>query len=369
MAKHLWCSGATDTTGMALALALGITSTKTKPRNIVAGDLIIGWGAKTDAATLMNNATIWNHPDKIRDNRNKLESLQKMMADNRLSSHIAKFVASGDAMRSIGRADGVKLPLIGRTNYHQGGKGLWICLTKAHVDQAITSGAQYFQEFIDIKDEYRLHVMFGEVVYAVKKTANPEPNSWIASRKEKIEEYAAKNEWVLDQETLNRALSVLVKEAQLPDYIVRSNRRGWKFVSVNTNNLNAALKAAAIHTVATIGLQFGAVDCAMDSGNRPYIIEVNSGPGLQGTAFDKYVEVFRAKIAEFDVEQRRREDPPVRRAVRAAGNAVRRAVGAAAMEEVQEAQAVNEDALVHLMNAVRNPEEARRVLDLMARRR
>ena len=369
MAKHLWCSGATDTTGMALAQALSITGTKTKPRNIGAGDLIIGWGAKTESAVRLENATVWNHPDAIRHNRNKFASLQKMLADNRLSSHIAKFVAAGDAVRSIGRADGIKLPLIGRTNYHQGGKGLWICLTKAHIDQAISSGAQYFQEFIDIKDEYRLHVMFGEVVYAVKKTANPEPQSWIASRKEKIDEYAAKNGWILNQETLDRALSVLVKEAQLPDYIVRSNRRGWKFVSVNINNLNAALKAAAINTVDTIGLQFGAVDCAMDNANNPYIIEVNSGPGLQSTAFEKYVEVFRAKIAEFDAAQRRREDPPVRRAARAAGNAVRRAVGAAAAEEVQEDQVVNEDALVHLMNAVRNPEEARRVLDLMARRR
>ena len=98
----------------------------------------------------------------------------------------------------------------------------------------------------------------------------------------------------------------------------------------------------------------------MDITDHPFIIEVNTGPGLQGTSFNKYVEAFRTKIAELEA--------PVRRPIaNRAANRVRRAVGADNVEHGQDNVAVNDEALVHIMNAVRNPEEARRVLDLMGR--
>ena len=48
MSKHIWYSGATDITGKALSEALNLTGTKTKPRRILQGDIIIGWGTKTN---------------------------------------------------------------------------------------------------------------------------------------------------------------------------------------------------------------------------------------------------------------------------------------------------------------------------------
>jgi len=368
MTKHIWYSGATDITGDALKDALSLTGTKTKPRNIRQGDIIIGWGTKTKENVNLGRAHVLNHPNKIRNNRDKLKSLETMAADRNLASSIATFCASERVSRELANGN-MTLPLVGRTKFHQGGKGFWLCLTKQHVDKAITDGAQYFQTYIDIKDEYRLHVAFGNVIYAVKKVESPAEASWITQRKEKIANYAGKNNVDLDDPTLDYVLKRLVKEAGLPDRIVRSNRRGWKFSNVRISNVSTALKNAAVKSVEISGLDFGAVDCAISASGSSFIIEINSGPGLQGTALQKYIDAFSAKIAELERPAR---PNAVRRAAAAAGGAVRRAVGADGINEDAQVPApaanVNDAAMVHMMNAVQSPEEARMVLDLMRQR-
>lgn len=353
---YLWFSGATDVTGRALAEALGIEGTREQPR-LRRGDVLIGWGTKiNNDVNIPNGVTVYNHPNAIRTNRNKLKALEIMHQDNNINNAIAKFAKSDNIIVKI-RNNELKLPLIGRTKYHQGGKGLWICLTKSHVEAAIDDGAAYFQEYIDVDTEYRLHVAFGRVIHAVKKVANDNVNHWIEQRKEKILDYAAKNEWNLDNGTIDKVLQIISKEVIIPDRIVRSNRRGWTFRSVALNNISNRLKEVAINAVAAIGLDFGAADCAKDTNNNPYIIEINSGPGLQGTAFDKYVAAFRAEL---------NDERPQRR--------VRRAVGAEEVEADQEQRIepvdnINDEGLIRVIRNVRNDEEARAVLDLIMRRR
>jgi hypothetical protein len=129
---------------------------------------------------------------------------------------------------------------------------------------------------------------------------------------------------------------------------------------VALNNLSAPLKNAAVKSVEVLGLDFGAVDCCIDMANHPWIIEINSGPGLQGTTLDKYVAAFKKKIAEIQ----RPAAAPARRAP--ARRNARNAVGAEQAAEVEAAPAgnVGDDQLRLLMNAVNTPEEARRVLDI-----
>jgi len=366
MEKYIWYSGATDITGKVLEESLHLTGIKTRPRTVHQGDIIIGWGAKTRENVDLSRATVLNHPDKIRLNRDKLKSLETMSANRNLAANIATFCASGRVSQELANGHLV-LPLVGRTKFHQGGKGFWLCLTKQHVDKAIADGAQYFQTYVDIKDEYRLHVAFGRVIYAVKKIENPTETGWITQRKQVINDYAVKNNVTLDGPTIDYVLKRLVKEASLPDRIVRSNKRGWKFSNVRLSNLGSPLKNAAIKSVEVSGLDFGAVDCAISADNTAFIIEINSGPGLQGTALQKYVEAFTAKLAELE-----RPAPVRRNPVRAAVNAVGRAVGAASAERTAPAALpatnVDDAAMVHMMNAVQSPEEARMVLDLMRSR-
>lgn len=359
MSKHIWYSGATDITGKALAEALNLTGTKTKPANISQGDIILGWGTKTKDNINLGMATVLNHPDKIRDNRNKLKSLKTMYANANLKASIATFCTAGDVSGQLDNKR-MKLPLVGRTKFHQGGKGFWLCLTKQHVSKAIADGAQYFQSYIDIKDEYRLHIAFGSVIYAVKKIENANEAGWIAQRKEKILDYAKKNNVNMNDATLDYVLKRLVKEAVLPDRIVRSNKRGWKFSSIRLNNLIVALKNAAVKSVEVVGLDFGAVDCAISADGLPYIIEINSGPGLQGTALQKYIDAFSAKIAAIHQPPKQKLIP---KAVAAVGNVVKNAVGAAGVVDMQAKDAPAIDAgMALLMRNVKTNEEAEAVI-------
>jgi glutathione synthase/RimK-type ligase-like ATP-grasp enzyme len=370
MTIHIWYSGATDITGRALAEALEVNGTKQRPQNVNPNDIVIGWGTKIDRDINFAHGNIINHPNAIRKNRNKFKALGLMKADRDLAGNIANFCKADQVRQQIQQGNMV-LPLVSRRNYHQGGKGFWLCVCESHVDHAIHEGSEYFQTFIDIADEYRLHVFDGKVIYAVKKVENATEAGWVNQRKEKIADYAQKNNIQLDQATLDCALARLYKEQHLPDRIIRSNKRGWKFSSVAIRNLSVALKNAAIKSVSAIGLDFAAVDCCLDVNNHPWIIEANSGPGLQGTTLEKYIEAFREKIAAIQrPAQARAERPAARRQAPRA----RRAVGAevanvdlANVDPADQPQVnvqVNDEALRLLMNEVRDANEARRVLDI-----
>lgn len=363
MTVRIWDSPATDVTGRNLATNLRGEESRTKPR-AVAGDIVIGWGAKTDAATeFAAGITVLNHPDAIRKNRNKYSALTLMNDNRELADNIKAFCKANAVIAAL-NTHNMELPVIGRKNYHQGGEGFWLCLTNAQVESAIAAGAQYFQNYIDIADEFRLHVFGDNVIYAVKKVENATKEGWVSQRVDKVTDYAQKNNVAIDQATMNYVLGIIYGEHQLPDKIVRSNKRGWKFSSVRLNTLNNDLKAAAVRAVKAIGLDFGAVDCCIDNAGHVWIIEVNSAPGLEGTTLEKYTEAFQAKIAEIQ------RPAAANRAAR--GGRQNRVVAAAEIEQVIHAEhpapagnVVDPARFRMMMNAVNSPEEARRLLDLM----
>jgi glutathione synthase/RimK-type ligase-like ATP-grasp enzyme len=290
---YIYYSGATDVTGKKLQEALDITGGTTKPKT--AKKLIIGWGAKTKDSVNLGKTTVLNHPDKIRDNRNKFKTLQALRNAN---VKVADFVKSSDVITAIGNNNSINLPLIGRTNFHQGGKGFWLCLTKHQINDAIHKGAQYFQNYLSIKDEFRLHIFEDELLYAVKKVQRSNiAEAFKEQHGDKIRTSAQKGNKELDNGTVDYVLEKLAGRLQPdPDMIVRSNMRGWKFSHVKT--IDNALKEEAIKSLKAIGLTFGAVDCCIDEDGNPWIIEINSGPGLDGTPFKAYVDMFTAKIDE-----------------------------------------------------------------------
>ena len=290
---YIYYSGPTDDTGKRLAEALGAKHGNTKPA-AKTGMIVVGWGCKTKDRVAMKQHTVLNHPDKIRTNRDKLKTLSVLKA---AGIPVADFVNAGDVLTALSDArSAISLPLIGRKKYHQGGKDFWTCLTRGQVQKAIGQGAEYFQNYLDIVDEYRLHVFNGRVINMQKKT---ERSNMTAAYKEqhgtRISNIADKNKIALDKNTMEYVLENLGKREERPDQIIKSNIRGWKFSQIKT--AKAELKEAAVNAVKAIGLDFGAVDCCMAEGGKPYIIEVNSGPGLQGTPFDAYVAAFKDAIA------------------------------------------------------------------------
>jgi glutathione synthase/RimK-type ligase-like ATP-grasp enzyme len=275
--------------------ALGCKGGRKKPANKDVC-MVIGWGAKTKDNVALGSIPVLNHPDKIRDNRNKLGALELMQ---KAKVAVAAFTDNISKIGAAGSKTAVKLPVVGRTKYHQGGKGFWTCPTMSQVQAAANEGASYFQNMIEIKDEFRLHTFGGKVVYAVKK---------VKRTTAEIEEAYIRHELDRQKNIAEHQNEAFSEEAVLPflrrqakkfaqdgaNMLIRSNRLGWKFVRVKT--IDKALEKEAINALKAIGLDFGAVDCCVDVKGKPFIIEVNTGPGLEETPFNAWVEAFKETI-------------------------------------------------------------------------
>jgi glutathione synthase/RimK-type ligase-like ATP-grasp enzyme len=48
------------------------------------------------------------------------------------------------------------------------------------------------------------------------------------------------------------------------------------------------VQSAATEAVRCLGLDFGAVDICTDGDGQPFVLEVNTAPGLEGTTLEKY---------------------------------------------------------------------------------
>ena len=292
---YIWYSNATDVTGIKLAKALNMKHGKNKP-DISEHNLVIGWGTKLDESVSLGKLKTINHPNCILTNRNKLNALRIM---HKSGVNIANFVDSLKVITDVLANKDIKLPLIGRTKYHQGGKGFWICPTMTHIKAAIDDGAQYFQNMIEISDEYRLHIFNNEVIHAVRKskrTKKEYEDHYVKDELEHQKNLAEKNNNSFDEPTAKLILERMAKKktAGGADMIIRSNKLGWKFSHVKT--VNEDLKKEAIKAIKSLNLDFGAVDCCLDVNNTPYVIEINTGPGLEETPFTRYVEAFENAI-------------------------------------------------------------------------
>jgi len=302
---YIYYSPATDVTGKKLAEALGIKGISSgkegKVKPPTKAKMVIGWGAKTrENMTFPKTAKVLNHPDAIKINRNKFESLGIMATALNVGgdTHISPFTTTDHIKAAL--ADGsITLPLIGRTKFHQGGKGFWSCPTMAQLDDAISGGAHHFMQMLPIKDEYRLHVFDGVVIHAVKKVKRSDEEfakAFVEDELARQKNLAEKNGDAFDEATAELMLRRQATNATQggANMLLRSNRMGWKFSIVK--KFDPKMAEVAAKAVKALGLTFGAVDCCTDNHGVPYIFEVNSGPGLEATSFDKYVEAFKLVI-------------------------------------------------------------------------
>ncbi|MEA3296160.1 MAG: hypothetical protein U9Q27_03430 [Patescibacteria group bacterium] len=292
---YLWCSGPTDQTGSLLAEKLKINWGTKKP-DLKNTSLIIGWGTKTKHEIDLKKIPVINHPNKIRENRNKLHALQTM---KKVSIPIPNFVPANMILDQLEKDEDkiVKLPVIGRTSFHQGGEGMWVCPTIGQVHSAINEGATYFQNMIDIDKEYRVHVIGNEIIYVTRKIQRSKEEmrkAFVCKEFERQKTLAKKNHDPFNEEQVKKVLERQASK-MVVDHLIRSNTRGWKFAHVTKYDKKLADKS--IMAVKTLNLEFGAVDCCIDTNNNIWIIEVNTGPGLEASSFYAYVNKF-AKIID-----------------------------------------------------------------------
>jgi len=292
---YIWYSGATDVTGKNLAAKLGIKGGNEAPKDKV--KVVIGWGTKTkESITFNKDIHVLNHPDKIRLNRDKPLMLDIL---HKAKVAVAPFTKSADSIGKTGTE--VKLPVIARKRFHQGGKGFWLCPTMTHVKAAIEEGAEYFQNMIEIKEEYRIHVFDDNAIYCAKKTRRTKEEmeeAFVRQELEKMETVAKKKGEAFDKVITEKVLNQQAKRfaADGANMLIRSNNLGWKFVKTKMPKMDSPLIVEAVKALKASGLCFGAVDCCIDVKDKPYVIEINSGPGLEESTFDAYIVAMETKI-------------------------------------------------------------------------
>ncbi len=73
---------------------------------------------------------------------------------------------------------------------------------------------------------------------------------------------------------------------------IRNTANGWVFCRENVECPEHVQKVA-VDAVAALGLDFGAVDIAINAKGEPCVFEVNTAPGIEGTTVNKYVEAIQ----------------------------------------------------------------------------
>lgn len=234
---YLLYSDSTSATGRELAGALGIRCGTRPPGK--KENLLIRWGSSVQVET---------RPGKVLNNRraillstNKFESLRTLRNQG---------VGTPETWTN---AEDVLFPALARKINHSQGSDIILCLQKQDVRRALNRGRKYFVRYIPTDREYRAHVFRGQVFRINQKLLQD------------------REEWVPH---------------------IRNITHGYTFARPR-QEMGAAATEMAIRAVSALGLDFGAVDLVIGDDNRPYVLEVNTGPSLVEVGVEAYVEQIR----------------------------------------------------------------------------
>lgn len=250
MASFLLYSKNTAKTGKLLARILQIPHGQKAPAT--QQEVLIRWGSSAPVARRPRR--VMNTKNGILKVTNKLQALEQLRA-----AHIP---APRTAQLSEGTLEMLKFPVLARKVNHQEGRDIVLCMQVADAERARRAGSQYAVEYIPTRTEYRLHVFGQEILRSSQKVLAPnvDPN--------------VLKPWV------------------------RNHSSGYIFVSPRQEPGPLAVMAA-IDSVQNASLTFGAVDIIIGDDGRPYVLEINTGPGLVESGLRQYAEKF-AEILEIE---------------------------------------------------------------------
>lgn len=235
----------------ALAAALGgkvlkLEGSKFKRRT---GDILINWGSVFNyEAEWGDFDKVYNDSDDIRNASNKLLFFKEISDVD--DSIIPKWWTSPDDIPDD------CFPIVCRTVLAgHSGEGIVIADSR---DDLVT--APLYVQYIKKKDEYRVHV---------GKCSNGDYRVIAVQRKAKRH------------------------DAENVDWRIRNLKGGFIFRREGIT-WPASIESAACKACSSIGLDFGAVDVIWnESQQRPYILEVNTAPGIEGQTVTDYANFFK----------------------------------------------------------------------------
>jgi glutathione synthase/RimK-type ligase-like ATP-grasp enzyme len=222
----------------ALANELGIRilrheGSRYAPRS---GDIIINWGSSDLPDRLLSSdARILNPPGPVKTCTNKLQFFQALAGNYSLPPWGTDIFWARDQIRN-GYAVCCRTMLTGHS-----AQGLVLV-----TDEADLVDAQLYTRYIKKREEYRIHVMRGEIIDRQRKARRTDHDS--------------------------------------PDWQVRTHANGFVYAREDCHP-DPTVDTAALEAVESVGLDFGAVDVIWNADSRlPYVLEVNTAPGLEGSS-------------------------------------------------------------------------------------
>jgi hypothetical protein len=284
MSTFLLYSSYTSSTGPKLAKALGIPCGLSVPRGVT---LLINYGAGSGFSIPPTVKRILNKPESIRSKYGMLQFLSKVTGVS-----VPKFKSSSGILNSNEQqlAEGMRLPVIGRTAVHQDGSGFFVCNTIEDIKQARSRGATYFQEQEQIAEEYRIQIIGGTVV-SYKKVAAQDPTRIVRSELLSSVEEKYPNASDKEKSMLKWLIERQIRNMVLPDPNIRTPSRGWCY-SMRASGTPQPMIEMCHKAIKACGMDFGAIDIIKTIKGDTRLIEINSGPGMDegATDFKTYVE-------------------------------------------------------------------------------
>ena len=249
-------------------------------------DLVINWGCSKPYTT---EAVILNKPEAIKNSIYKLRTF-KLLEEQGLNTPSVVTTSNKEEVVKFlveETLKGVKVFLLRSTETGHSGKGIYVLdnVDSLLIDWLNSEGnnqtdsddyskftafftylVAYYHPFDEAKfitsyfkgvDEYRVHVMLGQVIFLQRKALRTDEN-----------------------------------RPENPSFIVRNHDNGFIFQH-NNIEVPELVQNASVKAVKALGLDFGAVDIKYNQNDNTYcILEINSAPGLTGTTLEVYTEAF-----------------------------------------------------------------------------
>lgn len=209
---------------------------------------VINWGNGKDNDQV-GRSNVLNRPAAVRKASNKLvfftEALVRGVSIPEFTTDIeqaGQWVAAGNTVLARETLNG------------HSGEGIVILDNTVKWENYAHEQAKMYVKYIPKKDEYRLHVFRGEVIDCQRKSAIP---------------------------------------GHTPvDWRLRNHQFGFVFTRGNVA-LQEGVREEALKAIDCLGLDFGAVDIIYNTHRRqPYVLEVNTAPGLEGQTLQNYSQAF-----------------------------------------------------------------------------
>lgn len=205
---------------------------------------MLNWGsASVEAATRFRGVRVVNPFDRVRIAGNKLGTFNILTQNPDV--RIPEFTEDIEVARGwTQNGGGVAVCRTSLTGHS--GHGIVMAETPDQVVQA-----PLYTKYVKKMKEFRVHVAFGNVIDVQEKRKRSDYEGVYDSR-------------------------------------IRSFHKGWVFCREDITE-PAELRAMAVGSINSLGLDFGAVDIIYNErAQQCYVLEVNTAPGLEGSTVESY---------------------------------------------------------------------------------